>query len=225
MKTSTLLASKVAVGHCVIINDCDCPTGRLVAVVTDVTTELVSARYLSTRTNIKICSSSWPEDVTPVNHFGLRVHLSKCGTAFWCERDSSLPFIATYPDGKPRRWQEEYDPPQRISMRYKAKSAAIRIWQPRQSAIATPPVAEAACEEPETPKMTLLQACLFATGVFTVHDATEGYEAAAALHRELTRISPVVAAAKRWADGTGSFETTRELVEAINAAGEGKSDG
>ncbi len=44
-------------------------------------------------------------------------------------------------------------------------------------------------------------------------------------HRELTRIEPVVAAAKRWADGTGSFETTRALVEAIKAAGEGKSDG
>lgn len=92
----------------------------------------------------------------------------------------------------------------------------------------TPPVAEAACDEPaetDSPsKMTLEQARGFATGTLRVHDANEGFEAVVVLKRELDRIEPVVAAARAWVawrgNGTPLARETSNLIEAVHAAGE-----
>lgn len=106
-----LSASRIAVGHCVIINDVDCPEGKLVAVVSDVQPDRVTAMYLSEDVGMLTCSAK-PRLVTPVEHFGVRVVVS--GRSYCCTPDSTLEHIAKYPDldREPRYWQERKPPRQ-----------------------------------------------------------------------------------------------------------------
>lgn len=105
-----LAASRVAIGHCVIINDCDRPYGRCVAVVTAVSLDGVTAEYLATSVNMAECFNSKTEHVTPVNAFGVKVFATN--EWFGCEQVVNCT-RAKYPDGGARHWQEsnpvEYD--------------------------------------------------------------------------------------------------------------------
>ncbi len=98
-----LPSSRVAVGHCVILHDTDCPEGKLVVIVTGQKRDLTLGRYLSVAIAMKKC---WNETrrVTPISAFGVRVLFD--GEDYWCEPDDSLPQTATYPDGEPRPWEE-----------------------------------------------------------------------------------------------------------------------
>lgn len=89
-------------GHCVIINHTDFPCAKLVAVVTSVTPERVTSKYLCSRTNMKECYTTRPATCTPVSDFGFEVRHNS--TSYWCQPvgESS----ATYEDGKTRLWQE-----------------------------------------------------------------------------------------------------------------------
>lgn len=97
-----LQASEVAVSHIVIINTVDQPCGDLVAVVSDVTDCVVTARYLSNRIGMKECRGRL-ETVTPINAFGYRVMLDN--GRFWCEPNGGN-VVSTYENGDIRRWQE-----------------------------------------------------------------------------------------------------------------------
>lgn len=98
-----LAASRVAIGHCVIINDCDRPYGRCVAVVTAVSLDGVTAEYLATSVNMAECSNRKFQHVTPINSFGVRVFVD--GNKFHCSSEGSFS-AARYPDGGVRHWQE-----------------------------------------------------------------------------------------------------------------------
>ena len=113
-----LPSSEVAVGHCVIINDCDCPGGNLVALVTSASDESVEARYLSVETGMRECRSSSPASVTPVGEFGVEVRHD--GVDFWCEVVGGS--VATYEDGEPRSWQELHG-----ARRRKLKDGVLRL--------------------------------------------------------------------------------------------------
>lgn len=101
-----LLSSAVEVGHCVIINDCDQPCGKLVAVVCHVQDDLVVAKYLSASIKMNVCKNRRPDLVMPVGRFGVKVVM--VGDQYWCEKIGES--TAVYPDGKHRPWQE-YDEP------------------------------------------------------------------------------------------------------------------
>lgn len=104
----TLPASKIAVGHCVIINDIECPEGRMVSVVTDVEGDVVTTKYLNSRKEFdkynRFGVGSQKGTVTPVGWFGVAVCVDPAGN-YWCENvgESS----AKYKDGKRRCWQEK----------------------------------------------------------------------------------------------------------------------
>ncbi len=114
-----LPSSRVAVGHCVIISDSDCPEGRLVAIVTAVSDDTVTGRYLHVGIDMTVC---WQhvDRVTPVSAFGVRVIFD--GDDYWCEPDDSLPKTASYPDGEPRPWQERRGP-----VHHKLKKKPLRL--------------------------------------------------------------------------------------------------
>ncbi len=109
-----LSASRVAVGHCVIINEIDAPQALCVAVVVRVAGNTVSARYLAEKAHVKLCFTINRQNVTPVNAFGFRVIASSGGSPirheFRCVSDLELAHMATYPDDKPRAWQEYTGP-------------------------------------------------------------------------------------------------------------------
>jgi len=98
-----LKSDAIAVGHCIIINDCDRPCGMLVAIICDIDEEYITARYLSNAVHMEQCSSR-AKYVTPIGAFGVKVCVE--GHEYWCEKigESS----AKYPDGEPRMWQESH---------------------------------------------------------------------------------------------------------------------
>lgn len=104
----TLPASEIAVGHCVIINDVECPEGRMVSVVTNVDGDMVTTKYLNARKEFdkynRFGVGSQKGTVTPVGWFGVGVCVTSDGK-YWCEEvgESS----AEYRDGKRRYWQEK----------------------------------------------------------------------------------------------------------------------
>lgn len=102
MTAIELAADKLELGHCVIINDCDQPCAKLLAVVTEVREDKVVAQYLTKDVSMKQCWSSNPKHVTPANWFGVRVLVTSAGVCCLNGGESK----ATYPDGKARKWQE-----------------------------------------------------------------------------------------------------------------------
>lgn len=104
----TLPASEIAVGHCVIINDIECPEGQMVSVVVEVGSERVITKYLKDRREFdsynKRGVQNWRNTVTPVGKFGVSVRVDADGK-YWCEPVGES--TAAYSDGKPRYWQEK----------------------------------------------------------------------------------------------------------------------
>lgn len=101
-----LPASEIKSGHLVIINEIDCPYGRLAAMVTKVDGENVTARYFCSEVDMDICTSHKLCLVTPLNDFGVVVKHD--GVEFHCDVVSDS--VATYEDGEIRRWQERGGP-------------------------------------------------------------------------------------------------------------------
>lgn len=120
--TRVLLSDRVARGHCVIINHCEQPCGKLVAVVTDMEVGKVTAKYLCRDLEMKTCWNSRSYLVTPVNCFGMRIHVAN--GVYWAERDETLPISASYADGDLRRWQE-YGGPLRWVARPRVLAVAL----------------------------------------------------------------------------------------------------
>lgn len=93
--------SILRIGVPVIINDCDAPEARMVAVLArfDARQGLWHARYLSTFPHNAKCSGYRP---TPLCDFGVAIEVD--GAGFRCTRTGIS--RATYPDGAPRDWQD-----------------------------------------------------------------------------------------------------------------------
>ena len=89
-------------GTPVIINDVDCPEGRLVAVMRnyDEKEGLWYALYLSDSTNMKVCCTD--REPTPLAHFGVWIEWD--GDKYHCVQ--KVPSTAFYYDGEPRAWQD-----------------------------------------------------------------------------------------------------------------------
>lgn len=111
-----LKGSKIAVGHCVILNDAERPCGKHLAVVTSIEGKGINSKvfckYLASGREFnpfnklndgKGMRSLFNEELTPVGKFGVQVILEANGF-YHCQRVSEPK--ATYRDGKPRSWQE-----------------------------------------------------------------------------------------------------------------------
>lgn len=116
-----LPASKIDVGHCVILNDSESPSGHMVCVIVDSDEEFVWCKYLNSdhtfstfnhRRGMRISRASALQNMTPLNDFGVRIVARYItgvlsddgGWIYHCERIGES--TATYRDGHPRRWQE-----------------------------------------------------------------------------------------------------------------------
>jgi len=110
-----LPASEIAVGHCVNLNDCEQPCGKLIAVITQIDDVFVRCKYLNADRNLSSYNalggmiaqlSGGIHRLTPIGLFGVRVMYQEGDEPFyWCEQVSSVS-NATYRDGSPRQWQE-----------------------------------------------------------------------------------------------------------------------
>lgn len=116
-----LPASKIEVGHCVILNDFEEPSGRMVCVIADSDNWYVWCKYLNSdhafstfnhRHGMRISRDSAFHNLTPLNAFGVRIvaryeagtNTVHGGWIYHCERIGES--TATYRDGNPRRWQD-----------------------------------------------------------------------------------------------------------------------
>lgn len=90
-------------GTPLIICDSDRPEARMVACLInyDAKAGRWNARYLSPKTNMRVCWSTTKP--TPLADFGVRLII--CSSQYRAVA-TDLPSIATYRDGKPRHWQE-----------------------------------------------------------------------------------------------------------------------
>ncbi len=108
MQTVLLAASELAVGHCINISDIEQPCCRLIAVITKVAGDEILCKYLSDDSQLDRFTKRgvWTSRkyATPIGHFGVDVHYEPERGEFFCDqvRESTV----TYPDGKPRRWQD-----------------------------------------------------------------------------------------------------------------------
>lgn len=112
-----LLASKVAVGHCVIAGEIAIPQTQAIGVVVRVDCAPVSIGGVVARADpvavyIMGLDDFWasgtlpflPKLITPANDFGVRVLYGD--GRYWCEPDDNLECTATYRrDGTHRLWQ------------------------------------------------------------------------------------------------------------------------
>ena len=101
---------RIVVGMPVILDDIDRPCTRLIAIVKSieqsdtVSSGIVHARYLTTNTMMKDCSSLL-KHVTPLSDFGVALEFNDgivCGKV----TGSS---IALYRNGQSRAWQPEWE--------------------------------------------------------------------------------------------------------------------
>lgn len=120
------------IGVPVIINDCDAPEARLVAVLTryDAKEGIWHAEYLSTYPHMRNCYTD--RRPTPISEFGMRLEWD--GRSYRCVPTGG-PCIAKYHDGVPRNWQD------RQPNRWWASRVSRRVLsvdRPRESAEATP---------------------------------------------------------------------------------------
>jgi hypothetical protein len=107
MSTIELNASDLKVGCCVILNELEQPCSKLIAVVWKIESVLI-CRYLCDWDHLKPFFRngvrSAVHEATTVGHFGVSVKFED--GRYWCEQSGES--IATYDDGKPRYWQEEF---------------------------------------------------------------------------------------------------------------------
>jgi hypothetical protein len=97
----------LSVGMPVIVNYCDRPCARLVAIITAFSEDgSAIASYLSTETGIKKC---WEHasKMTPVSDFGMRLEIDRKRRIFWISPVAGAANMAVYSDGRPREWQPE----------------------------------------------------------------------------------------------------------------------
>ena len=94
--------TNIEVGNFVIINECDAPCGKLIAIVEKIKDGTVYAKYLSKGTNLINCRGPI-ENCTNIDDFGVEIkfmykkYLAR-------QVDNSK---ATYHDGKCRYWQDQ----------------------------------------------------------------------------------------------------------------------
>ncbi len=118
METISVLelpSSEIAVGHCVNLNDCEQPCGKLVAVITGMDDTFVRCKYLNADRMLSsynaiggmiVQLTNGIHRLTPIGLFGVRVMYQEGDEpCYWCEQVSSVS-KATYRDGSPRQWQE-----------------------------------------------------------------------------------------------------------------------
>lgn len=118
----TLMASEVAVGHCVIIDEVEAPCLSHVALIVSVDNDgNPVAKYLSDRPKYTSHNKRGVrcKGATPVSKFGIRLVVK--GNKFVAE--SIGPSTATYREGGTRYWQDKFPASEtaRISLMSKAK--------------------------------------------------------------------------------------------------------
>jgi len=116
--------AEIQIGDYVIMNDCDKPCTRLIAVVTkvDAEKERVWARYICERVNMRE-PYGWLGGVTRVSDFGVEIAFN----GDMVSTEQVRPSVATYRDGKPREWQPYgEDPEQKLYQARKKTAAANR---------------------------------------------------------------------------------------------------
>lgn len=113
------------VGDTVILNDCDQPSGKMVAVVVKDDGTHYHCEYLNADQRFD-CYSKPPmkagrlERATKTEEFGVR--LCAADGKYWCEQ--VVDSVARYPDGALRKWQEFGGP-----MKYVARPhLALLLW-------------------------------------------------------------------------------------------------
>ena len=125
---NVLLSSDIAVGHCVILNDVEQPCGRLVAVIMAIEGGIAYCNYLNAdaqlssynkKLGMAIQIEGGIHNMTPVGKFGVEVdYYPQVGT-YCCERVGDS--VATYRDGKPRKWQEN------VPLQYTARREVAKV--------------------------------------------------------------------------------------------------
>lgn len=104
-----LPASQVAVGHCVIANDTECPESKMVCVVTAVDGDNVRLQYLNADKMFDSYNKrrgwlSRATHATPLATFGVSIAIEPNGNLYTCRKVGESQ--AVYLDGKHRPWQE-----------------------------------------------------------------------------------------------------------------------
>jgi hypothetical protein len=115
------------VGDCIILNDCEQPSGKMVCVVTGTWVggrEYYHVQYLNADPRFDTFSeppmASMLKRAIKIEDFGVVIRTD--GEHYWCEKREDSK--ATYPDGMPRKWQEWEGP-----VKYKArKGVAALVW-------------------------------------------------------------------------------------------------
>ncbi len=107
-----LPSSEIAVGHCVIVNHTDCPSGLMVAVVVQLMGSTVYLKYLDADRRFDgynkkqgmAIESEFAKHITPISQFGVEVRVNTYDGTYLCVVVGES--AAKYWDGKPRAWQE-----------------------------------------------------------------------------------------------------------------------
>lgn len=95
---------RLSVGDCVCISEVEQPCAKLLVVVTKSTVELMEGRYLNAEPWLVNYDLKKQHDrVTPIESFGVEIAIRDGKYQCLQVRDS----VATYADGKPRRWQDQ----------------------------------------------------------------------------------------------------------------------
>jgi len=114
--------ARLRLGVPVIMNDCDCPEAKMVAVLTrfDSRKGIWYAQYLSPHTNMEECwTGGGLGGPTPIAEFGVRLEIR--GSQYRVVT-TGVPSQATYRDGVHRDWQDRQGPAWR-TMRVEARTA------------------------------------------------------------------------------------------------------
>ena len=106
--TKKLQSSQIAVGHCVIVNHIERPSGEMVAVIVGVENDKIKSKYLNADKKFSYYNkhdgmTNLREAVTPISDFGVQIHVDEQNN-YWCEQTGES--TATYKDGKIRKWQD-----------------------------------------------------------------------------------------------------------------------
>lgn len=93
-------------GTAVILNECDAPENRLIAIaLKQDKNELWLCEYLNNTLRKKYGAMN-PSRPTPIRYFGRRLIMCRKTGTFWTEDISDIaPPCATYSNGEPRSWQ------------------------------------------------------------------------------------------------------------------------
>lgn len=125
-----LNATIIAVGHCVILNECERPYGNLVAVVVSMDKDVAFCKYLNAelhhwnKRNRGRGMQAFTADLTPVEWFGVEVVFDPATNSYNCERVGES--RATYRDKQPRLWQEN------VPISYFASPDVAKLAIPRK---------------------------------------------------------------------------------------------